>query len=218
MDNLNIFVLIFVVSGGILCALAAKILWQQNLFKHLLVLLLCLIFLGGGFLAILLGLGMLEYAAAPADKPLATLYFSRQTGNRFGVRIKDYKGGEYFQELEGEYWQLDARLIRFGQSLPLKAGPLVRLEHFYVLSRLSDNTVNVEQSVATPHREGNKIDAWRWLKKIPKLNRLASFEMSRTLKKPLKHNTVYTVSLGARGLVAENVPLLTNSTSNTKRI
>lgn len=210
MDNLNIFVLIFVVSGGVLCAWAAKILWKHNLFKHPLVLLLCLIFMGGGLLAILLGLGMIEYAAAPADKPLATLYFSRQTGKQFSVRIKDYKGDEYFQQLEGEYWQLDARLIRFGQSLPLKAGPLARLEHFYVLNRLSDNTVNIERSVATLHREGNKIDAWRWLKKIPKLNRLASFEMTRTMKKPLKHNTVYIVSLGARGLVAENVPLTTN--------
>ena len=218
MENLNVFVLVFVVSGGVLCALAAQILWKKNLFKHMLVLILCLMLLGGGLLAILLGLDMLEYTAIPANKPLATLYLNRKTGNQFSVRIKDYKGDEYSQDLEGDYWQLDTRLIRLSKSLPLKAGPLIRLEHLYVLNRLSDNKVNVERSVETLHRAGNKIDAWQWLKKIPRLNRLASFEINRTMKKPLENRTVYIIRLSATGLIAEKIPLATNPTNNTKRI
>lgn len=89
MENLNIFVLVFVVSGGVLCALAAQILWKQNLFKHKLVLILCLMFLGGGVLDILLDLDMLEYTAIRANKPLATLYLNQRAGNQFSVRIKD---------------------------------------------------------------------------------------------------------------------------------
>ena len=215
MENLNIFVLVFVVSGGILCALAARILWKQNLIKQMLVLLPCLMFLGGGLLAILLGLGMLEYVVIPSKKPLATIYFNRKTGNQFNVRIKDYKGDEYSQDLEGDYWQLDARLIRLSKNLPLKAVPLIRLENFYVLKRLSDNTVDVQRSVETLHRAGNKINAWQWLKKVPRLNRLASFEINRTLKKPFENRTVYTISLSATGLVAKKIPLAAHSTNNT---
>ncbi len=218
MENLNIFVLVFVVSGGILCALAIQVLRKQNLFKHMLVLLPCLMILGGGFVAILLGLDMLEYTDVPSNKPLATIYFNRKTGDHFSVRVKDYKGDEYSQELEGDYWQLDARVIRLSKNLPLKAGPLIRLEHFCVLNRLPNNTVNVERSVGTLHRAANKIDAWQWLKKVPRLNRLVSFEISRTMKKPLENKAVYTISLSTRGLIAENIPLTANSTNNNKRI
>lgn len=217
MENLNIFVLVFVVSGGLLCVFAAQILWKQNLFKQLFVLVLCLICLGSGVLAILLGLGMLEYTVTPANQPLATLYMNRIAGNQFSVRVKDYKGDEYTQDIEGDYWQLDARLIRPSKSLPLEAGPLIRLEHLYVLNRLSHNTINIQRSVQTLHRADNKIDAWQWLKKIPWLNRLALFEISRTMKKPFENRAVYTISLNRMGLVADRIPLTENSTKNIQQ-
>ncbi len=205
MANLNIFVLVCMAIGAALCFLGLQILWKQRLFRHALTLLLCLSFLAAGGLTIVLGLGMLEYHTVSPNRSLATIHFKHRGGNRFSARIKDYQGGEYLQELEGDFWQLEARLIGPSKKLIPGAAPMLRFEGFYVVSRTASNTIKVERTVERLHRAGNNIDSWKWLKRLPKFDQLASLEVTRTMKKPLKDMAIYSISLARGGLVAEEI-------------
>jgi hypothetical protein len=203
MENLNILTLVFVVLGGIFCVIAVRILWKQKLFKYIPALLLSLTFLAVGTLAIWSGLDLLGYESIVVNKPVATVYFKRESGKRYRAHIKDYKGHEYIRELEGNYWQLDARILSLDSRLSFGMAPKFRLENFYVLNRTSNNTISVERTSQPLHPTESKIDAGQWLKKTLWLNKIFSLHTTRTMKQPLDDLAVYTISLTNLGLVAK---------------
>ena len=218
MENLNILTLVFIVSGGVLCVMAIRFLWKYEVFKYLPVLLLSLAFLTAGTVAIYSGLDLLEYNSIPVNKPVATVYFKRESGKRFRVHVKDYKGREYIRELEGNYWQLDSRVLSLDERLSFGLAPMFRLEYLYVLNRTSANAIRIERATEPLHPTGSKIDAGQWLKKTPWLNKLFSLHTTRTMKQPLDDLAVYTISLTKLGLVAEKTSSATGSNDDSAQI
>ena len=218
MENLNTLTLIFIVSGGVLCVIALRLLWKHRVFKYLPVLLLSIVFLTGGTLAIYSGLDLLEYNSIPVDNPVATVYFKRESGKLFRVHVKDYKGREYIRELEGNYWQLDSRVLSLDERLSFGIAPMFRLEHLYVLNYTAANAIGVKRDTEPLHATGSKIDAGQWLKKTPWLNKVFSLHTTRTMKQPLDDLAVYTISLTKLGLVAEKASASTGSNDDSGQI
>ncbi len=210
MENLNTLTLALVLSGGLLCFLALKLLWKRRIFNHLLILIVCLVLLCGGAFSILAGLNFLTYLPVPNNNPLAILYFKREYENRYNLRIKDYKGGDYAQTITGDYWQLEARVVSLDKRLPLNIEPVIRLEHLYVMERTSKNGTKFKSSSKALHI-GSTIDVGKLIERVPWLGRMISFRATRTLNTPLEDVTVYTITYTPLGLIAKRTSVSENS-------
>ena len=186
-----------------MCFVAVRMLWKYKVFNQLLVLLLCLVLLGGGGLAILSGLDMASYHYLPDGKPAAVVYFRREPDGKFSAHVKDHLGHEYIQKLTGDYWQLDARVLRLNKHMFSDIEPMIRLEYFYALNVTSGRGVSIERSAELLHTSSDLLDSWPFLKKIPWIDRFISLQITSTMKKPVVDKTVYVVNLTNLGLVAE---------------
>lgn len=162
---------------------------------------------GLAFLALagLIGLvayDLLSYAPLPADKPLVTLSF-KADGGAYRVTLLE---GEHERTvtLEGDLWQLDARLLQW-KGL----AALIGLQPGYRLERLTGRFLAIEQQSAAQHgktalaQSPYGVDLWRWLR----LGRHDLFvfdaQARRVTYLPIADDAVYSVSLTPTGLLAQ---------------
>jgi len=162
---------------------------------------------GIAFLALagLIGLvayDLYSYTPLPQDKPLATLSFQAD-GARYRVGILE-GGHERTVTLEGDLWQLDARVLQW-KGL----AALIGLEPGYRLERLSGRFLAIEQQALAPRagvalaQSPSGVDLWRWL-------RLGSHDLFmfdpqafRVTYLPMADDAVFSVSLTPTGLLAQ---------------
>lgn len=194
-----------------MCFVAVRMLWKYKVFNQLLVLLLCLVFLSGGGLAIFSGLDMASYHYLSDGKPAAVVHFRRESDGQFSAHVKDHMGHEYIQKLTGDYWQLDARVLRLNKHMFRDIEPMIRLEYFYALNVTSRKAASIERSAELLHTSSDLIDSWPFLKKIPWIDRFISLQVTSTMKKPVTDKTVYIVNLTNLGLVAEKSRVADNA-------
>lgn len=164
---------------------------------------------GIAFLALagLIGLvayDLYSYAPLPQDKPLATLSFQGD-GTRYRVSILE-GGHERTLTLEGDLWQLDARVLQW-KGL----AALIGLEPGYRLERLSGRFLAIEQQAlaeqtgvalaASPYG----VDLWRWLRLGQHDLFMFDPQAYRVTYLPMADDAVFSVSLTPTGLLAQPV-------------
>lgn len=162
---------------------------------------------GLAFLALagLIGLvayDLLSYAPLPDGKPLVTLSFKAE-GNAYRATLLEGER-ERSVTLEGDLWQLDARLLQW-KGL----AALIGLQPGYRLERLSGRFLAIEQQSMAQHdkvalaQSPYGIDLWRWLR----LGRHDLFmfdaQARRVTYLPIADDAVYSVSLTPTGLLAQ---------------
>ena len=144
-----------------------------------------------------------SYDALVEDKPLVTLSFRAEGDQAYRVNLLE--GGEEREVLlEGDLWQLDARLLHW-KGL----AALIGLESGYRLEKLSGRFLAIEQQQTARHAQVELahspygIDLWRWLR----LNRRDLFlfdpEAARVTYLPIADGAVFSVSLSPTGLLAK---------------
>lgn len=150
----------------------------------------------------LLAYDVLSYRALPVDKPLATISFKADGG---AYRVNLLQGSEENSVLlEGDLWQLDARLLQW-KGL----AQLIGLQPGYRLEKLSGRFLSIEQQNLAQRTRVDLahslygVDLWRWLR----LNQRDLFifdpQAVRVTYLPIADNAVYTISLSPTGLLAE---------------
>jgi hypothetical protein len=150
----------------------------------------------------LLAYDVLSYRALPMGKPLATISFKAE-GSAYRVSL--LQGSEENSVLlEGDLWQLDARLLQW-KGL----AHLIGLQSGYRLEKLSGRYLSIEQQNLAQltrvelARSLYGVDLWRWLR----LNQRDLFifdpQAVRVTYLPIADNAVYTISLSSTGLLAE---------------
>ncbi|MBD9484425.1 hypothetical protein IB229_15670 [Pseudomonas sp. PDM14] len=146
---------------------------------------------------------LLSYSPLPEDKPLLTLSFSADGPQRYRVSLLE--GGEERQvTLEGDLWQLDARLLRW-KGL----ASLIGLQPGYRLEKLSGRFLAIEQQESarnaqiTLAQSPYGIDLWRWLRLGQHDLFLFDPEAARVTYLPITDGAMFNVTLSPTGLLAK---------------
>lgn len=163
---------------------------------------------GLAFLALALLIGVIAYDLRSydpqvQDKPLVTLSFSADGAQRYRVNLLE--GAEEREvTLEGDLWQLDARLLGW-KGL----AALIGLQPGYRLEKLSGRFLAIEQQqnarfdqVALAESPYG-IDLWRWLRLGQRDLFLFEPQAARVTYLPIADGAVFSVSLGPTGLMAQ---------------
>lgn len=144
-----------------------------------------------------------SYDAQVQDKPLVTLSFSADGEQRYRVHLLE--GGEEREVLlEGDLWQLDARLLGW-KGL----AALIGLEPGYRLEKLSGRFLAIEQQQNARHarvqlaQSPYGIDLWRWLRLAQRDLFLFDPQAARVTYLPIADGAVFSVSLTPAGLLAK---------------
>ena len=144
-----------------------------------------------------------SYQPLPEGKPLVTLSFQAQGPQRYQVSLLQ-GGEERLLTLEGDLWQLDARLLRW-KGL---AG-LIGLQTGYRLERLSGRFLAIEQQNMAQHtrvslsHSAYGIDLWHWLRAGQHDLFVLDAQARRVTYLPMADGAVYAVSLTPAGLLAQ---------------
>lgn len=146
---------------------------------------------------------LLSYSPLPEDKPLLTLSFSADGPQRYRVSLLE--GGEERQvTLEGDLWQLDARLLRW-KGL----ASLIGLQPGYRLEKLSGRFLAIEQQESarnaqiTLAQSPYGVDLWRWLRLDQHDLFLFDPEAARVTYLPITDGAMFNVTLSPTGLLAK---------------
>ena len=160
------------------------------------------------FLALALLIGVIAYDLRSydpqvQDKPLVTLSFSADGPQRYRVNLLE--GGEEREvTLEGDLWQLDARLLGW-KGL----AALIGLQPGYRLEKLSGRFLAIEQQQSARFarvalaESPYGIDLWRWLRLGQRDLFLFEPQAARVTYLPIADGAVFSVSLGPTGLMAQ---------------
>ncbi|MGH8226095.1 MAG: cation/multidrug efflux pump [Gammaproteobacteria bacterium] len=153
-------------------------------------------------IVLLVGINLLTYARFTAEQPVGDISFRKLSSQHYAVVFLPHGGGSIRTTLDGDEWQLDARIIKWkGIATVLGFEPLYRLQ------RLSGRYENVREARAKPasvvalaqepglslwslaHRKAN------WLPLVD-----ASYGTATYL--PMADGATYHVSLSTTGLLA----------------
>ncbi len=153
-------------------------------------------------IVLLIGINLLTYARFTAERPVGDISFRKLAPQRYAVVFVRHGGGSVRTTLDGDEWQLDARIIKWkGIATVLGFEPLYRLQ------RLSGRYENISEARAKPtsvvalaHEPG--LSLWNlahhdanWLPLVD-----ASYGTATYL--PMADGATYHVSLSTTGLLA----------------
>lgn len=146
---------------------------------------------------------LVSYDALPQDKPVVTLSFQSDGPQRYRVTLLE-GADERNVNLEGDLWQLDARLFEW-KGL----AALIGLQPGYRLEKLSGRFLAIEQQELAQHATATLaqspygIDLWRWLRLGQHDLFLFKPQALRVTYLPMADGAVYAVSLSPTGLLAK---------------
>lgn len=157
----------------------------------------------GGFtaLVLLLGVNLLTYTRLTAERPVAQVRFSEAGPQRYMVRLQTADGRTLLTELNGDDWQLDARVVKW-----TGLGTLLGLPPLYRLERLSGRYENLQQARSqVPGVVGLSRDPGLALTDLNRYARWMPLEDARygsATYLPMANGAEYAVSLSNTGLLA----------------
>ena len=143
-----------------------------------------------------------SYDVQVQDRPFLTLTFAADGPQRYRVNLLE---GSKEREvvLEGDLWQLDARLLGW-KGL----AALIGLEPGYRLEKLSGRFLAIEQQQTARHAQVQLaaspygIDLWHWLRLTRRDLFLFDPQAARVTYLPIADGAAFSVSLSPTGLLA----------------
>lgn len=142
------------------------------------------------------------YSALPENKPLVTVSFEPDGPQHYKVVLLE-GGDERRFELEGDLWQLDARVLQW-KGLPA----LIGIRSGYRLQTISGRYRGLEQQTLAQHlevvlaRSPGGVDLWKWLRDSHRDLYLFDPQPARVSYLPMAPDAVFAVSWTSTGLVA----------------
>lgn len=163
-----------------------------------------LIFAGAALIG-LIAWDVCSYRALPESAPVATLSFAADGAQRYQVRIE--QGQEVrFVTLEGDLWQLDARILRWKG-----VATLIGLEPGYRLHKLSGRYLAVEQQDQARYAQTVlaqspfNADFWSWLRSCQCASFILEAQPQRVTFTPIADGATYRIEMTPTGLLASPV-------------
>lgn len=150
-----------------------------------------------------IALDLNHYRQLQAEQAIATLSFEKQGDQYYQVTVVDADGNEQQFELMGDLWQLDARLLKWHDSLSR-----LGFSTGYRLDRLSGRYLSLQdeqQRPRTVHALDNPselIDSWLWLRQYGRSLGLLDADYGSATYLPMTDGALFAVNLGNTGLIA----------------
>ena len=158
-------------------------------------------------LAVLLGLSAVDfysYKQLEKNQPIATLSFTQIEPKLFKVSVVDEAGHEAIYQLNGDLWQLDARILTWSSALA-RMGLLPG----YRLDRISGRYVSLEEEKTMPrsiyslHNNQAAFDLWSFLQDNGRSISIIKSRYGSATYLPMKDGALYSVMLHQAGLSAQ---------------
>lgn len=144
-----------------------------------------------------------SYKQLSREETVATLGFTEIAPQQYDVSLVDESGVEQNFELYGDLWQLDARIIKWANSL---AG--IGMTPGYRLDRLSGRYYSLEKEQKSPrtvHQLGDSkslFDTWSWLREYGSGVSVVDASYGSATYLPMADGALFSVSLSNSGLIA----------------
>ena len=142
-------------------------------------------------------LDVLSYKQLLSEAPIATISMYELEPQNFDVTLNSTTGEEWRYEIQGDQWQLDARLLTW-------VGPIAAMgkKPLYRLDRISGRYLSLEQARSATQsiygiEQSNVIDVWSVLQSIPSW---IDTNYGSAVFMPMENGAVYSVHLTAKGM------------------
>lgn len=159
-----------------------------------------LVLLGCAGFAALVGTALLGWRRLAAEALVATIDTRALDAQRYAVGVELPDGTRHEVELDGDDWQLDARVIKWKTTaVVLGAPPLYRLE------RIGGRWHSIEQARSGPYTvhaladPATSIDPWVLLRGLPDRVDMIDADYGSAAWLPMVDGGRYTVTLAASG-------------------
>lgn len=145
-----------------------------------------------------------SYDQVLSEQPIATLTFNRIEPQLYGVTLVFPNSREQREELSGDLWQLDVKVLKWSTYLA-KLG----LKPGYRLDRISGRYLSFEDEQKKPRsvvglsHEKTMLDTWYWLSQINQRFTVLDAQYGSAAYLPMADGAMFTVNLGPSGLVAK---------------
>lgn len=158
------------------------------------------------FLAILIAIGAMDYASyrqLGKETQIASISFAQINDKQFTATVVETGGGQSKFQIFGDLWQVDARIIKWSDSLARMG-----LAPSYRLARLSgryyalEDERNGTKSVFDINSSRYGVDVWRWLQNNPFMNGFVDAKFGSATFMPMADGALYAVILTHSGLMA----------------
>ena len=144
-----------------------------------------------------------SYNNLKSEQAIATLGFSREGSQQYKVSLVEPDGIEHFYELKGDLWQLDARILKWNNTM---AG--LGLSTGYRLDRLSgryyslEDESEAERSLYQLNPGSKQLDIWQLLHSSGNSLGLLDANYGSATYLPMADGALFAVSLSNTGLLA----------------
>ena len=144
-----------------------------------------------------------SYKQLSKEQTVASISFTKLEDQRYQVSLVDSSGLEQVYELNGDLWQLDARIIKWNQTL---AG--MGLSPGYRLDRLSGRYLSLEKEHSEPRTvyqlgiNKNVLDIWAWLHSHGQASQVVDASYGSATYLPMADGALFNVSLSGTGLLS----------------
>ncbi len=148
-------------------------------------------------------LDLYSYKQLLKEQSVANLSFSQQSPQVYKVSLVDEDGREQTYIVNGDLWQLDARILKRNKSL---AG--LGLSPGYRLDRLSGRYISLEEersSERSVHDLSNSrsvLDMWAWFNQSGQMLELLDAQYGSATYLPMADGALFSVTLSGSGLLA----------------
>lgn len=161
-----------------------------------------LLVLAGAALIGLVAWDVYSYRPLPDGTPLATLSFEADGDQRYQVKIEQGRQLQ-FATLEGDLWQLDARVLRWKG-----VATLIGLEPGYRLHQLTGRYVAVEQQDQARYAQASltespfRADFWSGVQACDCTSLFLEAQPQRVTYMPIADGAAYRIEMTPTGLLA----------------
>jgi hypothetical protein len=190
----------------LLLVIAMRLLFKGGMLAAVMRAVLGLAILAASALSFFTAYDLMSYRPLFEEQAVVTLQFQKLATQRFRVVLVDSESRQYDYYLDGDQWQLDARLLRWRPALA-KVG----FEPLYRLERLSGRYADLHQQLREPqtaHQLGvppTSFDSWALIKQLPWLRDWVDAQYGSATFLPMADGAVYEVKLAYGGMLARPV-------------
>lgn len=193
----------FAIIGVVVLVLTVKSLFSRGWFLGWLKGMFGIVLIGIAATAGLMGWDVYTYHELLDEASVATVSFEKIEEQRYQAILVNAEGFEKRYELQGDQWQLDARIFKWSPSLA-KLG----LKPGYRLDRLSgryyslEKERHAERTVYALNPSKTTIDIWRWMKSVDTRTPWLDALYGSATFVPMADGALYEINLSHTGLLS----------------
>lgn len=167
-----------------------------------------ILLLAGFFLALLVYSNLHTYQRLTYEQVIADVYVRKLAPQRYQVSMSfsDADQDQHYYELEGDQWQLDARILKWKGW-----ANLIGLDSYYQLDRLSGRYSDLNQarsrlpSLHDLRKPSSGLDIWKLKQLLREKAGFVDTLFGQGVFMPLKDGAHFQVSIGQQGLITRPV-------------